>query len=813
MKFLSDMNIAFLLCVFKFVSGKNCFNFLRRRLPREKLKALDKLVSLRCNISRELVRLEFLNSCMKNSVYPKNFIKTLRKDQILPSRNSLKRLTSSYIDTTSSKLQDLRNRCSSLEPLLDELNIICRIKFCRFVWALQAKTKAKFCRELNRSLSTEPLENSFPPNPERYIMNLSNVTLTDLQRETLSLGLKYCVPFHKYRRIETMAQFENLFDQLGDLSPKSDSGVSWVKAKLIDVANQYHVTPMRQTSLLSKRHLESLEELRQNPDLVITQPDKGSGVVLMNRTDYCAKIMEILRDSCKFKDDTKPKQKVLSWEREVTKRLNGLFKAGRLTKQVVEELKPCGSQLPQLYGLPKTHKASIPLRPILSMINSPCHKLAKWLSKILEPVRQRLVKHTVRDTFDFVERIKGLNIRRNYMVSFDATSLFTNVPLRFTVDLICANAHGLPIEPRDLKDLLLLCTENVPFMFDGHQYVQHDGVAMGSPLGPIFADIFVAHIEEKVKSLLDQTKLYVRYVDDCFCLCKSRRQAVQILRQLNQAHPNLRFTMEQECDNQLAFLDVLVSRNPSGEVDRKVYHKSTWTGQYLHFSSFTPIHHKRALVKTLYSRARKICSPENLEDELNRIKLVLGENGYPRKFIERHSMTSPGEETISTVKKKQVHLRLPFKGDDVTQRVKRRLRGVIERVYPAAEINLISSTNRIKVPPVKTPLPFLARSNVIYRCTCVCGATYVGRTERHLEKRISEHLPSWLINAVNKTPRSSITKHILDTGHSITRDSFSVITHQKNRKLLRFSEAASIWIYQPALCIQKDFVTQLALPW
>ena len=145
--------------------------------------------------------------------------------------------------------------------------------------------------------------------------------------------------------------------------------------------------------------------------------------------------------------------------------------------------------------------------------------------------------------------------------------------------------------------------------------------------------------------------------------------------------------------------------------------------------------------------------------------------------------------------------------------VRRRLRGVIERVYPAADLKVISGTSRLPTPPFKSPIPTLAQSNVVYLCSCACGAAYVGRTERHLSTRVSEHLPSWLSNPTGKIPTSSIARHILDTGHSITAQSFRVIARQRNSRVLRFAEAASIWKLQPNLCVQKEFSTQLALPW
>ena len=63
-------------------------------------------------------------------------------------------------------------------------------------------------------------------------------------------------------------------------------------------------------------------------------------------------------------------------------------------------IKPIGSHIPKLYGRAKIHKQGVPLRLILSMVGSPYHSVAKWLCQQLEPIRRRLSKHSLKNTFD-----------------------------------------------------------------------------------------------------------------------------------------------------------------------------------------------------------------------------------------------------------------------------------------------------------------------------------------------------------------------------------------------------------------------------
>ena len=72
-------------------------------------------------------------------------------------------------------------------------------------------------------------------------------------------------------------------------------------------------------------------------------------------------------------------------------------------------------------------------------------KLARWLNKLIEPIRKKLSIHGVRDSFETVELIDSVLISNKLMVSYDITSLFTNVPLEETVDIICTHHDDLGI--------------------------------------------------------------------------------------------------------------------------------------------------------------------------------------------------------------------------------------------------------------------------------------------------------------------------------------------------------------------------------
>ena len=148
------------------------------------------------------------------------------------------------------------------------------------------------------------------------------------------------------------------------------------------------------------------------------------------------------------------------------------------------------------------------------------------MSRFLEPLSKN--EYTILNTSDLIGRLRNeKQIPPNYaLVSFDVQSLFTNVPLNRTLDIIMERIYKnndiiTDIPSKDLKDLLLLCTKQVHFQYDGSNYLQSEGVAMGSPLGPILANIFLTELELNVLPTIDNKIInWKRYVDDTLAYVK-----------------------------------------------------------------------------------------------------------------------------------------------------------------------------------------------------------------------------------------------------------------------------------------------------
>ena len=188
-----------------------------------------------------------------------------------------------------------------------------------------------------------------------------------------------------------------------------------------------------------------------------------------------------------------------------------------------------------------------------------------------------------------------------------------------------------------LKKLFVFATSQTHFLFNNEIYDQTDGVAMGSPLGPALANLFMGYHENKwLNSEESSTVLfYKRYVGDIFCLFKCETDADRFLTFLNRQHPNIKFTIEKEKNNQLPFLHIL-NDSSSNKFVTSVYRKPTYTGLLTNYNSFTSPNYKKGLIKTLIDRTFRINSTwSGFHYDMLNLKSVLQKNEFPSKLIDK----------------------------------------------------------------------------------------------------------------------------------------------------------------------------------
>nr|VZI36507.1 unnamed protein product [Spirometra erinaceieuropaei] len=186
------------------------------------------------------------------------------------------------------------------------------------------------------------------------------------------------------------------------------------------------------------------------------------------------------------------------------------------------------------------------------------------------------------------------------MVSFDLASLFTIIPRDPSIKTIELHLQSKYDETKNrlghaqVLEFLKFCLRTY-FMFDGTIYEQVKDTPMSSPISGFITEAVL----QRSKSLVFQQhrpKFWVRHVDDTFVVI-DRDQLLIFKEHLNAVFPDIQFMMEEEENNQLAFLDVLICRKDCGGLKTKVFRKATNTMQVLDFTSNHPFDEAEILAR------------------------------------------------------------------------------------------------------------------------------------------------------------------------------------------------------------------------
>jgi len=667
----------------------------------------------------------------------------------------------------------------------------------------------------NKKLAKLGIDLNKKVDKNKVIFNFSNRILSDEQKEVLSLGLDYCMPPSTISHNQFFLCFEKLCHTI--------KNCEIYKERWNHITNNIS-TVAHDTYKKFKHHIKSnhdphpfltpLQTLKDDKNIIITKPDKGRGVVILNKDDYHNKLKTIVNDTSKFKpimSDTATH--LLKLEDKLNRLLRSIRTSiGEITYNL---LTTSGSKPGFLYGLPKIHKIGQPLRPIISAIGTFNYNVAKFLVKIITPLTTN--EYTIENSFSFIKEISALKpLRPVTMASFDIESLFTNVPLKETTDIITnktasslLNLYGL--NKTIYKKLLDIAAHNSVFSFNDSIYTQIDGVAMGSPLGPCYANTFLCHHEQAWLSNCPanfKPIFYRRYMDDTFLLFNDPSHINPFLSYLNSQHPNIKFTCEIEQNNKLSFLDTCINfRNNC--FFTSTYRKPTFTGLGLHYLSYIPHIYKLNNLTTLINRAYNICSTwTSFHEEASFLKEYFASNGYPsylfykalRNFLGHKFYLKPA---TTTVNKDIKYIKLPYMGG-LSFDLRKSLNKILRQCYPQICFRFVfynSNTigNFLKK---KEKCDSELSSNVVYLFTCPsCQARYVGSTSRWLRHRILEHKGKSIRTGLqlNNPSFSAIREHSHLHNHPFSNTDFKILTSHLNRFDLIIAESLHILTMKPQL--------------
>lgn len=572
------------------------------------------------------------------------------------------------------------------------------------------------------------------------------------------------------------------------------------------------------STLLTPELRQAAKELKNHPDIIIRKADKSNVLVVLDKQEYKNKLDSILSDTTKFtkikRDTTK------SLKTDVNKLIAAANKSNKknepnILNPIVGEYSPG-----YLYGTVKTHKKGNPLRPIISQVTTPIYETAKHLNKLISPYMP--AEFMLNSTDELLDILRVFKPEGN-LASLDVESLFTNVPVKTTINIICdaiyrtPSADPFPISERILRELLLACTTKSPFRhIDGSLYRQIDGVAMGSPLGVTFANFYMCHAENQVMNL-KKPPIYCRYVDDCLVVVNDQQDLLSIKASF-EAVTVLKFTFEESDNHRINFLDVKINAM-NDSYQTSVYHKPTHQGIYLNAMSECPDRYKTGTIKALIHRIYKISSNwEIFHSSIANLKQTIINNGYSNSMFDKllhdylqKRLTVTDNVNVHDPQPSQSQIHTVFYKNQYSSSYKTDEKVLRNLIYKNTYCNnenhklklIIYYNSNVTAKLVMKNSPSvdnLQTSNVIYEFKCKEGecellaeAKYIGMTTTTLSRRLTMHLQS-----------GAIKKHLRDVHkRDLTRqdlvDNTTIAKHVTDFSRLQVLEALRIAKVQPVL--------------
>ena len=390
----------------------------------------------------------------------------------------------------------------------------------------------------------------------------------------------------------------------------------------------------KQNVNLSKREYQAIDSLKKNNNIVIKKADKGGAVVVWRKDLYIAEGTRQLSNQ------------EFHQELDCDNSKENNEKVKNLIKKEIQDgcLPPRASALIQekprcsrFYMLPKIHKVDNPGSPIVSTCNCPTECISSFIDDVLQPIVSCLPSFC-KDSNDAIVKINQYknNVLQN-LFTMDVKSLYTIIP--HSEGLIAMKYFlDLRTEKNPLTDTIVRLAELVlslnTFTFHDKYYHQTKGVAMGTKMGPSFANLFMGYLEKHFFDSFTGPKpvFYLRYIDDILGLADLPVTDIEnFIDSFGKFHPAVQFT--HEISNTVNFLDIKLSIENRG-VSTSVYYKPTDSHAYLHYHSNRSSSCKNAIPYSQFLRLCRLCSEtDDFSAKSEEMCRFFYDKGYPLTVV------------------------------------------------------------------------------------------------------------------------------------------------------------------------------------
>ena len=391
---------------------------------------------------------------------------------------------------------------------------------------------------------------------------------------------------------------------------------------------------------LSRNERSSLNKFRNNSDLVLKMQDKGSSFVIMNRSEYLAKMKSSIQRSGLKNISYDPSPAILDF----IKNLFLKFGTDDFPPMWQDFIVPKVAKAAYNYGLVKTHKNGEPTRLITSVSGSVIENLSIFVTKALQnsPVDRT---HIIQDKFELIDKLDKLNqngVPENAIfLSFDVLNMFPSISnyigVKEVFNVLEKRTCKIP-STWSILHALAICLKCNISTFENEMFLQKDGTAMGPPFACDYADIAMAPFDRKILQFCQEKILfYGRYRDDTLLLFTGNESdATLLLSFLNSIDDNIKFTLDLGTNGgkSINFLDLNLSLR-QGKILFDLYSKKTNCHAYLHRKSNHPPSIFKSVAYGTASRIRKGCDDMFFEKRSLEYQEYLLRRGYKQREVKK----------------------------------------------------------------------------------------------------------------------------------------------------------------------------------
>lgn len=768
---------------------------------------LKRIRRLKVRLSNAENRKNFLIRCRRHHVFPSFIINNIKcLDTVLPKAKKYqrrvekltldfkKRILNLEISVAFDDIYDLKNEVSKV---IDQARLTLPVNVLDKYLGLQndhanklfTNGKERLIRKFNNLIREQNKFNIVGCLDN--IENFSGVQIPNDVAKLLALGPNHAIqPTNKEINVKHLvSDLEYGISKLNVIDAEKD--IKRGEAVNI-VTNFLSDASLRNVRMVpgGQQYRDTKKFLKEHKDLVVLNSDKGNKTCVLKKSDYEEKMNNLLSDAdtyLKIKKD--PTNVVQTKSNALAKKL---LDNKCITEEERSKLTRYNSVISKAYGNPKFHKPGLPLRPIVSSINTATTNLSMFVVNILNNIQHTCI-FNVKNSFEASETLKTAFIPDGYcLVSFDVVSLFTNVT-RESVCRCISEIWSDISEHTDIPELLFL--EIVRFLFDNsflqynnQIYKQIVGCAMGSNSSPSFADVVMTNLLKRFIRAIDFPLPYLqKFVDDIDTAIPEDK-IDNCLEILNSLENKIKFTFEVETNGTLPFLDMLLVRKDN-RILIDLYKKPISSNRVLNFKSHHPLHQKISVIKMMKNKIDNLCSDEFKEKNFNLMRKTLLENNYPRSVInniinnQELKSLDPNDKSINKVDLDQKKFfKVPFH-NQLAPKINWLFKNSNQK---AAFYN--TKTNKSFFGKVKDKTPVLQQSELVYELNCQCKMKYIGQTKQSLKARLQQH--NYDINKSNSN--TGLSAHVTSTKHEIDFDNVKILDKQSNDQKRLFLEFAHI---------------------